>query len=212
MGLIEWLVNNYNLVIYGVIAASILFGFIIHLFDEKVNVTYNFKYTVMPALRPIPIKTKGKGFWSMLKIWVLSTRKWELTEDWFYEVNGIKFVIPEGFVFDGASIPKFFRAWLSPVGVLMMGGLIHDYAYKYKTLLKANFEDTIGPMSQKLADQYFKDINISVNGFRILNYIGYSALRLGGWMAWRGHRKRNASWRKDLPEPIKVKWLSEGDD
>jgi hypothetical protein len=27
-----------------------------------------------------------------------------------------------------------------------------------------------------------------------LNYIAYYALRLGGWLAWRKHRKVNAKW------------------
>ena len=40
----------------------------------------------------------------------------------------------QGFVFDGASIPKFLRTFFSPVGVLLMGGLVHDYAYKYACL------------------------------------------------------------------------------
>jgi hypothetical protein len=184
--------------IYGVVIGSVLLGFIIHLFDKKVKVTYNFKYKVMPTVQPVPIPTKGKGFWGALMLWLLGSRQWQLTKDWKYDINGIMYVIPKGFVFDGASIPKFFRTWLSPVGVLMMGGLVHDYAYKYKTILKANKKDTIGPITQKHSDQLFKDINISVNGFRILNYIGYAALRLGGYFAWSGHRKRNLRWEDSV--------------
>jgi hypothetical protein len=37
----------------------------------------------------------------------------------------------------------------------------------------------------------FRDIAIEVNGFKIINYIAYYALRLGGWWAWRGHRKND---------------------
>ena len=37
----------------------------------------------------------------------------------------------QAFQFDGASIPKFLRTFFSPVGVLLMGGLVHDYMYKY---------------------------------------------------------------------------------
>ena len=54
-----------------------------------------------------------------------------------YVLNGNKYVIPAGFKFDGASIPKFLHPFLSPqVGVLLIGGLVHDYAYKYATLLR----------------------------------------------------------------------------
>ena len=69
-------------------------------------------------------------------MWLLSTRNWIVTEDWKYNIDGTEYVIPAGFQFDGASIPKFLRSFFSPVGVLLIGGLVHDYAYKYKTLLR----------------------------------------------------------------------------
>ena len=44
-------------------------------------------------------------------------------------------------------------------------------------------------MTQKDADVIFRDINIEINGFKFLNYLAYWALRLGGFVAWNGHRK-----------------------
>jgi len=70
--------------------------------------------------------------------------------------------------------------------------LVHDYGYKYQTLLSANKKDTLGTISQKRADEIFRDININVNGFYLMNYLAYYSLRLGGFVAWNGHRKRNA--------------------
>ena len=125
-------------------------------------------------------------------MWLLSTRHWELAEDYNYQLNDKKFVIPAGFTFDGASIPKFLRPFFSPVGVLLMGGLVHDYAYKYQTLLMEGKRETLGVISQKRADEIFRDININVNGFYLMNYLAYWSLRIGGFVAWNGHRKRNA--------------------
>ena len=175
-----------------VLIALIIIGFIINLFDKKVGTRVNFKYSQFPTMRPIPIKTKGKGFFTMIKMWLLGTRHWEIANDFEYELNGNKFVIPAGFKFDGASIPKFLHPFLSPVGVLLIGGLIHDYAYKYQTLLMLNKKDTMGIISQKRADEIFRDINIEVNGFYLMNYLAYWSLRLGGFMAWNKHRKVNA--------------------
>ena len=172
--------------------ALIIIGFIINLFDKKVVTRVNFKYSQFPTMRPIPIKTKGKGFFTMIKMWLLGTRHWEIANDFEYEVNGEKFIIPAGFKFDGASIPKFLHPFLSPVGVLLIGGLVHDYAYKYATLLKSNKKDTLGVITQKEADIIFRDINIEINGFFLMNYLAYWSLRLGGFMAWNGHRKVNA--------------------
>ncbi len=177
---------------WSILIALIIIGFIINQFDKKVGTRVNFKYTQFPTMRPIPIKTKGKGFFTMIKMWLLGVRHWEIAKDFEYTLNGEQFVIPAGFKFDGASIPKFLASFLSPVGVLLVGGLVHDYAYKYETLLKKNKTDTLGTISQKRADEIFRDIGIGVNGFYLMNYLAYYSLRLGGFMAWNKHRKVNA--------------------
>tara|TARA_X000000368_G_scaffold402395_1_gene376268 strand:+ start:84 stop:665 length:582 start_codon:yes stop_codon:yes gene_type:complete len=177
---------------WSILIALIIIGFIVNLFDKKVHNRINFKYSQFPTMRPIPIKTKGKGFFKMILMWILGVRHWEIVNDFTYEINGKKFVIPAGFKFDGASIPKFLHTFLSPVGVLLIGGLVHDYAYKYETLLKTNKKDTMGVITQKKADEIFRDINIEINGFYLMNYLAYWSLRLGGFMAWNKHRKVNA--------------------
>ena len=134
--------------------------------------------------------TLGVGFWGALRLWFFGTRHWEVVKDFHYRFSGVDFIIPKGFKFDGASVPKFLAQFLSPVGVLLIGGLIHDYGYKYETLLKKDGTD-IGKKSQKWMDKVFRDINIEINGFYFLNYLAYWALRLFGWFAWNGHRKRN---------------------
>ena len=178
---------------WSVLIALIILGFLINLFDKKIDNRVNFKYSEFPLMKPIPIRTKGKGFFKMIMMWLLGVRHWEIAKDFVYEIEGEKFVIPKGFKFDGASIPKFLHTFLSPVGVLLIGGLVHDYAYKYQTLLKHNKKDTMGVITQKRADQIFRDINIEINGFFLMNYLAYYSLRLGGFMAWNKHRKVNAT-------------------
>ena len=157
--------------------------------DEEI---IGFEYKEMPQLRPLKIETAGKGFWGAIWMWISGTRHWEVADNWSFKADGDWYVIPAGFQFDGASIPKFMHTWLSPTGVLLMGGLVHDYAYKYQTLLKLNQKSTMGVIDQKKADQIFRDINIEQNGFHFLNYLAYWALRIGGFVAWNGHRKVNA--------------------
>ena len=178
---------------WSVLIALVIIGWIINQFDKKVDSRVNFKYhSQFPVMRPVPIKTKGKGFFKMIIMWLLGTRHWVIAEDFEYELKGKKYVIPAGFGFDGASIPKFLHTFLSPVGVLLMGGLIHDYAYKYETLLEADKKGTMGVITQKRADEIFRDINIKINGFFLMNYLAYYALRIGGFMAWNKHRKVGA--------------------
>ena len=169
----------------------VIIGSIINLFDKKIDNRVNFKYIDYPHMKPIKIATKGKGFWGAILLWSFGSRHWEVVKDFNYSINGKNFIIPKGFKFDGASVPKFLAQFLSPVGVLLIGGLVHDYGYKYETLLLKNNKD-IGVKSQKWMDETFRDINIEVNGFYLLNYLAYWALRLGGFIAWNKHRKVNA--------------------
>ena len=152
----------------------------------------------MPHMKPLPMGTNGVGFWKGIKMWIATSRKWELTSDWHYTIDKVDFVVPKGFVFDGASVPKFFRSWLSPMGVLLMGGLVHDYGYKYQTLLYKGKKSANGMQTQKWMDETFRDINIAVNGFYVLNYLAYYGLRLGGFLAWGKHRKVNSHWKKNV--------------
>ena len=166
----------------------VIIGFIVNQFDRKIDNRVNFSYKDYPHMKPVRIATKGKGFWSAILLWVFGTRHWEIVKDFHYSLNGEDYVIPKGFKFDGASVPKFLAQFLSPVGLLLIGGLIHDYGYKYETLLLRNGK-TIGNKDQKWMDQTFRDINIEVNGFYLLNYLAYWALRVGGFVAWNKHRK-----------------------
>jgi len=180
---------------FTLVAFLILVGAVFNYFDKDDSVAIDFKTNGMPEMKPIGIPTKGKGFWGGVWTWIMVTRTWEITKDFQYSIDGEHYVIPKGFVFDGASVPKFFRSWLSPMGVLLIGCLVHDYGYKYQTLLKKGKGQCNGIKTQKEMDETFRDINISVNGFKMINYLAYYALRLGGFVTWKGHRKRGADWK-----------------
>ena len=176
---------------WSILIAVVIIGAIINFTDKRAKPKLKFSYTGMPHIKPLPIKTKGKGFWKAIVMWLLSTRNWELTQDWKYNLDGTDYVIPKGFTFDGASIPKFLRTFFSPVGVLLIGGLVHDYMYKYTHCKPVSAKGALLVVDQKKADQIFRDINIVVNGFYTMNYLAYWSLRIGGFVAWNGHRKRD---------------------
>lgn len=194
--IVEQLLTWWQFTLVGVL---IIIGFIINLFgvDSKEN-KVGFTYKKMPSMRPLPIPTAGKGFWGAIWMWITGVRQWEITEDFHYTYKGHDLVIGKGFQFDGASVPKFLASWLSPTGVLLIGGLVHDFAYKYQTL-QTRQGGTVGVMTQKQADVVFREINIVQNGFHFLNYLAYWALRIGGFVAWNGHRKRNVQIHIGIP-------------
>lgn len=149
----------------------------------------------MPVLQPLPIKTKNAGnFIFRLFIWIFSTRQWKVCENWQYTLrDGTTIVIPEGFIFDGASVPRLFWMLLSPTGLLFIPGLIHDYGYKYNNLIAIDNEETLRDYnsgSGKLFwDKVFRETSIDVNGFVVINYLAWFMLVIGGWFPWWQHRK-----------------------
>ena len=179
---------------YSLVIVLIVIGAIWKVLDRDVTPNIKFTSKGMTHMKPIAIPTKGKGFWGGLKVWLFVSRKWEIVSDYHYNIDGQDLVIPKGFVFDGASVPKFLHTWLSPMGVLLVGGLIHDYCYKYQTLLCKGKKKAIGMKTQSQLDVIFRDVNIVQNGFRLINYLAYYGLKLGGFAAWNKHRKVNAKW------------------
>jgi len=179
-----------------VLSVLVLIGFVVNKVDKKEETLVGFTYTSMPVMSPLPIATKDKGFWKGILLWLMGTRKWKIEQDFNYTLNDVEYKIPAGFEFDGASVPKFLATFLSPVGVLLMGGLVHDYGYKFATLMKRDGSN-IGYHDQKHMDGLFRDICIEVNGFRVLNYLAYWSLRLAGFVAWNGHKKRGTQCEMD---------------
>jgi hypothetical protein len=149
---------------------------------------------VLPKLRPVPIITKNVPYIIALWRWITSIRNWEVLEEWNYTLpDKTKIIIPVGFVFDGASIPRIFWAILSPVGLLLTPGLIHDYAYRYNKLLCYDSGDNQTVYKNKAGraywDRLFRDVAIDVNGFKIINNIAWIALVAFGWIAWNAKRR-----------------------
>lgn len=150
----------------------------------------------MPLLEPVPIKTKNRNFFVMFFVWITSRRKWIIRKNFHFKLyDGTEIVIPEGFVFDGASIPRFFWFFLSPVGLLFLPGLIHDFAYRYDGLKTPGLPGWYVPGAGRFFwDKLFRRTNIQVNGFVVISWIAFIALVLFGWLGW--FSKVNRSQRK----------------
>ena len=185
---IELAINFWQ---YSLLILLILIGYGINLLDRRIKVKYKFEYDEYPLLQPIKIATAGKGFWTMISIWLFGSRKWTVAQDFKYKLDGEGYVIPKGFICDLCSTPKFLHFILSPSGLLMLAGLVHDHAFKHASLLKDDKKTTM-KLDQKKADQIFLDINLQINGFYLLNKLAFWALRLAGFAAWNKHRKNDS--------------------
>lgn len=149
-----------------------------------------------PNMRRIPLRTRGKPWGDQVKVWLFESQRWEITEDYNYLLpNGRWIVIPKGFIFDGASIPRPFWFLLSPTGLLLIPGLLHDYAYKYNQLI-AYFDGKRIPYLEGAGraywDDMFKRIGKEVNGMSVVSDVTWAFLYLFGGFAWNKHRKNDA--------------------
>ena len=73
-----------------VLIAVVIIAAILNALDKRKKPNLKFNFKGMPKLQPVPIKTKGKGFWKGIAMWLLSTRNWVLTDDWKYNIDGSK--------------------------------------------------------------------------------------------------------------------------
>lgn len=143
----------------------------------------------MPILRPIPVSKRGER------------RRYELMQDWKCELlgRGFTFIIPKGFIFDGASIPRLFWNMLSPSGYLFLAGLLHDFIFKYRFVyIYSSVESLDGDerrivkdwFNQKQADRMFETLADKIcMGAHLFTKVAYISLRGFGWRTWNKYRK-----------------------
>lgn len=81
--------------------------------------------------------------------------------------------VPEGFIVNGASVPKFLRDIISPTGELFRASVPHDYFYSTKVVSRAK------------ADRIFRKIVLDDTNNTFLAWGAWAVLRVGGWYFWR---------------------------
>ncbi|NNE20939.1 MAG: DUF1353 domain-containing protein [Myxococcales bacterium] len=112
----------------------------------------------------------------------------ELLADLTRQSCGVNIVVPKGFETDFSSIPfwaRFVVRW-SRVDV---AGVVHDWCYH------TGIRDEFGKPSRSLSDDIWR--HIAERGDSQANplqaWVCWAGLRLGGWMAWNKHRRRDRS-------------------
>lgn len=160
-----------------------------------------------PWLVPIPIRTDT--LWRKIKA-VFTSRRFCLGKDFYYYASdGTLCVIPAAFNFylvdgqvkfelkehyftsDGKSYPRVFRSLLSPVGIGLIEGLVHDFGYRYRCQITAEGEIINRNYTRKQWDAELYCIGMGVNNIVTSSTTSYCILRVFGWGAWRSHRTRD---------------------
>lgn len=107
----------------------------------------------------------------------------------YKDAKGRLWVVPVGFISDLESrptlLPGFIHFLLGDKLETARAALVHDFLYK------------TGSVSRKEADTiYYEALRDNINIFG--SFLGWLGVRVGGWIAWKKHRKAK------LDEPTKA--------
>lgn len=156
----------------------------------------------LPILRPVSIPTKNLSWWQSVRTWWSTQRKWELMEDYRLTLpDGTVVLIPKGFIFNGATVPRPLRWFVSPTGIFLIPSLLHDFAYTYNYQLHVVREgdaEKVEAFPAKGSAKDYRDVwdaqfyqaSVYVAGMSWLSGVVYVTLRLFGGKAWRKGRRR----------------------
>ena len=153
------------------------------------------KFRGWPALQPLRLVTNHR-FDACKRRW------WKIANEWHVEIAHTKkkdidgtIVIREGTRVDGASVPLPWLVslltfgFLRPTGILLIPSIVHDYAYKHGYLCYRNQDGTKScrAICRADADWLFREMIQAINDTKLLAWVAWKAVRLGG----RSHYKRN---------------------
>jgi hypothetical protein len=108
-----------------------------------------------------------------------------------------RIVVPVGFLYDGASVPRV--AWtlsgVLPDGLIRAAALVHDWLYRYKGRLPAgsyqyrdqagNWQDYYAAWSRKDADRLFGRMMREAGMSKRRRRLAYRTVRWFGWWVWK---------------------------
>lgn len=165
-----------------------------------------------PRYERVPYALHGKSWLGQLWAGWTTPPRLRLLEDWILIFpGGLRIIVPRGFVTDGASVPRALWWLLSPFGVLLEGGLVHDFGYQYGYLLspyridqafnirslqlRAEYARIYGPnipvyvgKPQRFFDDLLEAVTIDLTGACCQAWAARQALRFFGLLTWSRYR------------------------
>jgi len=178
---------------------------------EKHHGSIKVEFDGMPSILLESYKPHGKSnLFQRLSV-ATRRRRFSLAAPWNLALNDIGYDsdlngtidIPvndakgQRIVFDGATIPV---PWLvslltigilRPLGVVLIGSIVHDYAYQFGHLrVRSKSQEIVKvPLERHTADKLFRDIIGTVNRLPPVGYIAWMAVRIGWlWVPYSGKR------------------------
>ena len=118
---------------------------------------------------------KSRGEWRLLS--PLRTEKigialWMLTDDMYFDTPKGIIIVPKGFVFDHASVPRLFTALVPPVkSAIAEASVLHDWLY---------MQGVLDHISRAFADDGLRELTRLRGGSKLLCFNAYIAVHVAG--------------------------------
>lgn len=127
-----------------------------------------------PTTRTMPLVDPGDPFWKKIKDWLFKKPLYIITHDYFTYCPMLKawIFIPENFVYDYASIPRFLTFVLRPNGILGYGAGPHDFGCRFAGMMISYGDKnpyTFTDFTKDEIDDVFGDLNNKSNGLKPIN-------------------------------------------
>jgi len=122
-------------------------------------------------------------YWGQVSVTLVTEGKheglWRVNGPWGVTWRGRWVEVPDGFVTDGPSIPRWVR-WLIPArGRQWEASVAHDYLYWHQPATWTRY----------LADRLLLDGLIASKVDPVRAWLMYLGARAGGWVKWNDDRK-----------------------
>lgn len=159
---------------------------------------------VNPVMRTIITNTKDRKWYKQIYKMLHRKVTYVIVEDYYCYIPflGVTLFIPKGFIFDGASIPKWLWPLIAPIDVLCIAAVFHDFAYRYQTYLTDTHELYLPNLDKGVYDSIFKNLSIYTNGLLCTSWMAYIAVLIFGRVFWNQNRKEKRKIKKDFPNLV----------
>ena len=159
----------------------------------RIDINTLFKEIHFPIVQGQPSK-KPTSFIGTVKAWATFKRMHKVTQDYILWCEHLgKFIfIPEGFIYDKASVPKLLNSFFKSDGMLALGALPHDFGYKYRGLILLDDEGFLylQTFSQRECDEIMEQLCVWESGLPKSAKMVKKLLNIVGRVAWKKWKKK----------------------
>jgi len=112
-------------------------------------------------------------------------RRWRLEADFWFPDAGRVITVPKGFLFDLSSVPRALWWLIAPFDLSVVAPLIHDFLYRYGGKPPAGAIEPPHTYTRAEVDAVFRRVMEAENVAAWRRVLGYAAVRVFGYWAWR---------------------------